>query len=207
MIQRQINDLIHGIGRSKLEQGQNWSVKQMESEKKKLEAELKRLHDAPKDNIINFEELGVDAIYLDEAHYYKNCAIFSKMRNVGGVGQSKAKKASDMLMKPQYIEEINGGEKGVVFATGTPISNSMTELFVMQRYLQNKALKSRGLKHFDSWAAQFGEVVSALELAPEGTGYRIKSRFAKLTNLPELIWLIGLIHHIIFVNLTKRHWI
>ncbi|WP_243141156.1 DUF6908 domain-containing protein [Alkaliphilus pronyensis] len=187
MIHKQINDLIHGIDQSKSEKGQNWSVKQMESEKKKLEVELKRLHDTPKDNVINFEELGVDAIYLDEAHYYKNCAVFSKMRNVGGVGQSKAKKASDMLMKTQYIQEVNGGEKGVVFATGTPISNSMTELFVMQRYLQNKELESRGLKHFDSWAAQFGEVVSALELAPEGTGYRIKNRFAKFTNLPELM--------------------
>ncbi len=187
MISQQMKELMHGIEQSKREQGQNWSVKQMEAEKKKLEVELKKLHDTPKDNVINFEELGVDAIYLDEAHYYKNCAVFSKMRNVGGVGQSKAKKASDMLMKTQYIQEINSGEKGVVFATGTPISNSMTELFVMQRYLQNKELESRGLKHFDSWAAQFGEVVSALELAPEGTGYRIKNRFAKFTNLPELM--------------------
>lgn len=187
MIQQQINDLIHGIDQSKSEKGQNWSVKQMEAEKKKLEVELKKLHDTPKDNVVNFEELGVDAIYLDEAHYYKNCAVFSKMRNVGGVNQSKAKKASDMLMKTQYIQEVNGGERGVVFATGTPISNSMTELYVMQRYLQNKELESRGLRHFDSWAAQFGEVVSALELAPEGTGYRIKNRFVKFTNLPELM--------------------
>lgn len=187
MINQQIKDLIHGIDQSKREKGQSWSVKQMEAEKKKLEVELKKLHDTPKDNVINFEELGVDAIYLDEAHYYKNCAVFSKMRNVGGVGQSKAKKASDMLMKIQYIQEINGGEKGVVFATGTPISNSMVELFVMQRYLQSKELESRGLKHFDSWASQFGEVVSALELSPEGTGYRIKNRFAKFTNLPELM--------------------
>jgi N12 class adenine-specific DNA methylase len=187
MINQQIKDLMHGIDQSKSEKGQNWSVKQMEAEKKKLEVELKKLHDTPKDNVINFEELGVDAIYLDEAHYYKNCAVFSKMRNVGGISQSKAKKASDMLMKTQYIQEVNGGEKGVVFATGTPIANSMTELFVMQRYLQNKELESRGLKHFDSWAAQFGEVVSALELAPEGTGYRIKNRFAKFTNLPELM--------------------
>lgn len=126
MIHKQINDLMHSISQSKTEKGQNWSVKQMEAEKKKLEVELKRLHDTPKDTVINFEELGVDAIFLDEAHYYKNCAVFSKMRNVGGVGQSKAKKASDMLMKTQYIQEINGGEKGVVFATGTPISNSMT---------------------------------------------------------------------------------
>ncbi|QUH32080.1 helicase [Vallitalea guaymasensis] len=187
MIQKQINELMHGIDQSKTKKGQNWSVKQMEAEKKKLDVELKKLHDTPKDNVINFEELGVDAIYLDEAHYYKNCAVFSKMRNVGGIGQSRAKKASDMLMKTQCIQELKGGEKGVVFATGTPISNSMTELYVMQRYLQNKELESRGLKHFDSWAAQFGEVVSALELAPEGTGYRIKNRFAKFTNLPELM--------------------
>ncbi|SKC77858.1 helicase-related protein [Maledivibacter halophilus] len=187
MIKQQINDLMEGIDQSKKERGQNWSIKQMEAEKKKLETELKKLHDTKKDQVINFEELGVDAIYLDEAHYYKNCAVFSKMRNVAGVGQSKAKKASDMLMKTQYIQEMNGGEKGVVFATGTPISNSITELFVMQRYLQSKELESRGLKHFDSWAAQFGEVVSALELSPEGTGYRIKNRFAKFTNLPELM--------------------
>jgi hypothetical protein len=159
----------------------------MEVQKKKLDVELEKLHDTKKDDVINFEELGVDAIFLDEAHYYKNLAVFTKMRGVGGIGGSRAKKASDMLMKVEYINEINGAERGVVFATGTPISNSMSELFVLQRYLQHQELKKRGLKHFDSWAAQFGEVVSSLELAPEGTGYRIKNRFAKFVNLPELM--------------------
>jgi N12 class adenine-specific DNA methylase len=187
MIRKEIDELMMGIEESKKESGQNWSIKQMEVQKKKLDVELEKLHDTKKDDVINFEELGVDAIYLDEAHYYKNLAVFTKMRGVGGIGGSRAKKASDMLMKVDYINEINGAERGVVFATGTPISNSMSELFVLQRYLQHQELKKRGLKHFDSWAAQFGEVVSSLELAPEGTGYRIKNRFAKFVNLPELM--------------------
>lgn len=158
----------------------------MERFKKGLENELNRLRDSKRDNIVVFEQLGVDALFVDEAHYYKNCAVFSKMRNVAGVSNSKAKKSTDMLMKCQYIQEINNG-RGVVFATGTPVSNSMTELFVMQRYLQNDELKQKGVENFDAWAANFGEVISSLELAPEGTGYRFKNRFAKFNNLPELM--------------------
>jgi N12 class adenine-specific DNA methylase len=186
MIKRQIQDISHSIEQVKKSNGQNWSIKQMEKLKLSLTAEMKRLHDSPKDDVINFEELGIDAMYVDEAHYFKNCAVFSKIRNVAGISNTRAKKASDMLMKTQYIQEINKG-RGVVFATGTPISNSMTEMYVMQRYLQNKELEERNIHHFDAWAAQFGEVISSLELAPEGTGYRYKSRFAKFTNLPELM--------------------
>lgn len=186
MIRRQINDISHSIEEIRKTNGQNFSIKQMEKLKLSLNAEMKRLHDSPKDDVINFEELGIDAMYVDEAHYFKNCAVFSKIRNVAGISNTRAKKASDMLMKTQYIQEINKG-RGVVFATGTPISNSMTEMYVMQRYLQNKELEQRSIHHFDAWAAQFGEVVSSLELAPEGTGYRYKSRFSKFTNLPELM--------------------
>jgi len=186
MIKRQIEDISFAIADAKRNNGENWSIKQMEKLKLSLSAEIKRLHDSPKDDVINFEELGIDALYVDEAHYFKNCAVFSKIRNVAGISNTRAKKASDMLMKTQYIQEINQG-RGVVFATGTPISNSMTEMYVMQRYLQNKELEERNIHHFDAWAAQFGEVVSSLELAPEGTGYRYKSRFSKFTNLPELM--------------------
>ena len=186
MIHRQINDISFAIADAKKSNGENWSIKQMEKLKLSLTAEIKRLHDSPKDDVINFEELGIDGLYVDEAHNFKNCAVFSKIRNVAGISNTRSKKAMDMLMKTQYIQEINHGS-GVVFATGTPISNSMTEMYVMQRYIQNKELESRNIHHFDAWAAQFGEVVSSLELAPEGTGYRYKSRFAKFTNLPELM--------------------
>ncbi len=186
MIHRQINDISAAIADAKRSNGENWSIKQMEKLKLSLTAEIKRLHDSPKDDVINFEELGVDCIYVDEAHYFKNCAVFSKIRNVAGIFNTRSKKSMDMLMKTQYIQEINQG-RGVIFATGTPISNSMSEMYVMQRYIQNKELEARGIHHFDAWAAQFGEVVSSLELAPEGTGYRYKSRFAKFTNLPELM--------------------
>lgn len=186
MIREQIDQTENAIASIKNENGEQWSVKQMERFKKGLEAELNKLRDSKRDNVIEFEQLGVDALFVDEAHYYKNCAVFSKMRNVAGVSTSKAKKSTDMLMKCQYIQEINHG-RGVVFATGTPVSNSMTELFVMQRYLQNDELKQKGLENFDAWAANFGEVVSSLELAPEGTGYRFKNRFAKFNNLPELM--------------------
>ncbi len=186
MIRDQIEQITYSID-SKRQNGENWSIKQMEKFKKGLEADLKTLNDASKkDDLINFEDLGVDALYVDEAHYYKNCAVFSKMRNIAGISNTRAKKSSDMLMKTQYINEINNG-KGIVFATGTPISNSMTELFVMQRYLQNNILQEKGIQHFDAWAANFGEVVSSLELAPEGKGYRFKNRFAKFVNLPELM--------------------
>lgn len=187
MINDQIDEITHSINEAKSLRGENWSIKQMEKFKKSLETELKKLNDdSRKDDLINFEELGIDALFVDEAHYYKNCAVFSKMRNVAGISNTAAKKSSDMLMKCQYIQEINNG-KGIVFATGTPISNSMTEMYVMQRYLQPNTLKERGINHFDEWAANFGEVVSSLELAPEGTGYRIRNRFSKFTNLPELM--------------------
>ena len=187
MINDQIDEITHSINEAKFSRGENWSIKQMEKFKKSLETELKKLNDASrKDDLINFEELGIDALFVDEAHYYKNCAVFSKMRNVAGISNTAAKKSSDMLMKCQYIQEINNG-KGIVFATGTPISNSMTEMYVMQRYLQPNTLKERGINHFDEWAANFGEVVSSLELTPEGTGYRIRNRFSKFTNLPELM--------------------
>jgi len=183
----QISEITYAIREAKQQRGENWNIKQMEKFKKNLEAELKRLMDeSRKDDVIDFEQLGIDCMFVDEAHYYKNCAVFSKMRNVAGISNTRAKKSMDMLMKCQYINEINGG-RGVVFATGTPISNSMTEMFVMQRYLQNHELHMRNLHHFDAWAAMFGEVVSSLELAPEGNGYRFRSRFAKFNNLPELM--------------------
>lgn len=187
MLNNQIEELALAIGEAKKSRGERWSVKQFESQKKKLEEQLKKLTDSRrKDDLINFEELGVDTLFVDEAHNYKNCATFSKMRNVAGISNTAAKKSSDMLMKIQYIQEINKG-RGVVFATGTPISNSMSEMYVMQRYLQPDTLKSKGIRHFDEWASNFGEVVSSLELAPEGTGYRIRNRFSKFTNLPELM--------------------
>ena len=186
LLYKQIDEITESIKGIKNEQGQNWSIKQMEKFKKNLETQLEKLLDSEKDNIINFEELGVDSLFVDEAHYYKNCATFSKMRNVAGISNASAKKSQDLLMKIGYIQEINDG-KGIVFATGTPISNSMAEMFVMQRYLQPDTLRDRGITHFDEWASNFGEVISSLELAPEGTGYRIRNRFSKFTNLPELM--------------------
>jgi N12 class adenine-specific DNA methylase len=186
MLKDQIHQITFAIEDTKRQNGERWSIKQMEKFKKSLETELKKLTDTVKDDVINFEELGIDCMFVDEAHAYKNCAVFSKMRNVSGISSARAKKATDMLMKCQYIQEVNEG-RGVIFATGTPISNSMTEMFVMMRYLQNHELRKRGIHIFDSWAAMFGEVVTSLELAPEGSGYRMKSRFAKFNNLPELM--------------------
>ncbi|WP_049785859.1 DEAD/DEAH box helicase family protein [Clostridium cellulovorans] len=189
MLNDQINQMTYAIEETKRERGENWSIKQMERFKKSLETDLKSLLDeSRKDDVINFEELGIDCLFVDEAHSYKNCATFSKMRNVAGISNTRAKKSSDMLMKCQYIQELNEG-RGVIFATGTPLSNSMVEMYVMQRYLQNHQLEKRGIHHFDAWAANFGEVVSSLELAPEGSGYRFRSRFSKFTNLPELMTL------------------
>ena len=141
---------------------------------------------ADKDDVVTFEELGVDRLFVDEAHYYKNLAAFTKMRNVGGISQTEAQKSSDLYMKCRYLDEITGG-KGIIFATGTPISNLMVEMYTMQKYLQYNTLKSNGLLHFDAWASTFGETVTAIELSPEGTGYRAKTRFAKFYNLPELM--------------------
>ncbi len=186
MLQQQIENIINGIAEAKKERGSNWSIKQLEGQKAKLENTLEKLLDSPKDKILTFEELGVDALYVDEAHEYKNCTLYTKMRGIAGISTNSAKKSVDMLMKTQYINEINGG-RGVVFATGTPVSNSLVELFVMQRYLQSQKLEELGLTHLDNWISQFAEVTTAMELAPEGTGFQIKNRLSKYTNIPELM--------------------
>ena len=187
MLNEQIDEISYAIDEMKERNGERWTVKQMESQKKKLEEQLKSLSDeSRKDDLITFEELGVDSIMVDEAHNFKNLAIFSKMNNVSGISSSGAKKSTDMQLKCQYLSEINDG-RGIVFATGTPISNTMCEMYVMQLYLQKAALEEMGIYHFDSWAANFGEVTTALELTVEGSGFRIKSRFNKFTNLPELM--------------------
>ena len=186
VIQDQIDEIITAIREAKAEQAEKWSVKRMEATKLNLEAKLKRLNDKPKDDTVTFEELGVDRLFVDEAHYYKNLFMHTKMRNVAGISQTEAQKSSDMFGKCRYMDEITGG-KGVTFATGTPISNSMVELYTMMRYLQFDMLAERGLRHFDSWAASFGEKVTAVELKPEGTGFRAKTRFARFFNLPELM--------------------
>ncbi len=186
-LQKQVDEIIGAVSVMREEQGENFTIKQMEKMKESLTTQIKELtDDTAKDDLITFESLGIDYMFVDEAHYYKNCAVFSKMNNVAGISQTRAKKSTDMLMKCKYMQEINDG-KGVVFATGTPISNSMTEMFVMQRYLDPRELDKRDMQHFDAWAAQYGEVVTALELAPEGTGYRYRTRFAKFKNLPELL--------------------
>ncbi|WP_330578769.1 DEAD/DEAH box helicase family protein [Candidatus Galacturonibacter soehngenii] len=187
MINDQIDELSYAIDELKAKNGERWTVKQMESQKKKLEEQLKSLADeSRKDDLISFEELGIDSVMVDEAHHFKNLAIFSKMNDVSGISSSGAKKATDMQLKCQYLTEINVG-RGIVFATGTPLSNSMCELYVMQLYLQKEALERMGIHHFDAWAANFGEVTTALELTVEGSGFRFKSRFNKFTNLPELM--------------------
>ena len=186
-IQDQIHDIVSFIEENKYSESQKFSVKQLEKTKKKLQVRLEKLNDDfKKDDVITFEELGVDKLFVDEAHNYKNLFLFTKMRNVAGIGQSEAFKSSDMFMKCRYMDEMTNG-KGVVFATGTPISNSMTELYTMQRYLQYDELKERGLEHFDAWASTFGETENSFELSPEGTGYRQKTRFSKFYNLPELM--------------------
>ena len=187
MIERQIEEIEMAIEATKAEKGERYTIKQMEKTKKSLNARLSRLNDASKkDNVVTFEQLGVDRLFVDESHSYKNLFLYTKMRNVAGIAQSEAQKSSDMFAKCQYMDELTGG-KGITFATGTPISNSMTELYTNMRYLQNNTLKKLGLGNFDSWAATFGETQTAIELAPEGTGYRAKTRFAKFFNLPELI--------------------
>lgn len=186
-IQRQINEITNELSRAKEENGERYSIKQMEKTKKALETRLEKLNDSSrKDDVVTFEELGVDRLFVDEAHSYKNLFLYTKMRNVAGIAQTEAQKSSDMFAKCQYMDEITGA-RGVTFATGTPISNSMTELYTMMRYLQYNTLQKLGLGHFDSWASSFGETVTAIELSPEGTGYRAKTRFARFFNLPELI--------------------
>ena len=187
MIERQITEIEMAIEAVKAEKGERYTIKQMEKTKKSLNARLSRLNDTSrKDNVVTFEQLGVDRLFVDESHNYKNLFLYTKMRNVAGIAQTEAQKSSDMFAKCQYMDELTGG-KGITFATGTPISNSMTELYTNMRYLQYSTLQKLGLGNFDSWAATFGETQTAIELAPEGTGYRAKTRFAKFFNLPELI--------------------
>ena len=187
MIERQITEIEMAIEAVKAEKGERYTIKQMEKTKKSLSARLSRLNDTSrKDNVVTFEQLGVDRLFVDESHNYKNLFLYTKMRNVTGIAQTEAQKSSDMFAKCQYMDELTGG-KGITFATGTPISNSMTELYTNMRYLQYSTLQKLGLGNFDSWAATFGETQTAIELAPEGTGYRAKTRFAKFFNLPELI--------------------
>ena len=186
-IDQQIQEITDGIEALKSEQGGRWSVKQMEASKKSLEARLEKLLAShKKDDVITFEELGVDRLFVDEAHSYKNLYLYTKMQNVAGISQTEAQKSSDMFMKCRYMDELTGG-KGIIFATGTPVSNSMTELYTMQRYLQLGKLQSMGLQNFDAWASTFGETTTSLELAPEGTGFRAKTRFSRFFNLPELM--------------------
>lgn len=186
-LEEQISDITKGIASEKSNRGENYTIKQMEKTRKSLETRLEKLHkEERKDGVVTFEELGVDKLFVDEAHNYKNLFLYTKMRNVGGIAQTEAQKSSDLFMKCRYLDEITGG-KGSVFATGTPVSNSMAELYTMQRYLQYSGLKENSLEHFDNWASTFGETVTAIELAPEGTGYRAKTRFAKFHNLPELM--------------------
>ena len=187
ILEKQMEEIIQGISELKFNRGDRFSVKQLEKTKKSIKTKLDKLNDhTHKDDAVTFEELGVDRVFIDEAHYYKNLAAFSKMRNVGGISQTEAMKSSDLYMKCRYLDEITNG-KGIIFATGTPISNSMVEMYTMQKYLQYNALSRNSLLHFDSWASTFGETVTAIELAPEGTGYRAKTRFSRFYNLPELM--------------------
>ncbi len=186
-LQSQIDDIESGIKAVRFSEGGRFMVKQLVKTRMKIQTKLRKLNDTRrKDNVINFEELGVDRLFIDESHFYKNLYLYTKMKNVGGIAQTEAQKSSDLFMKCRYLDEITGG-RGIVFATGTPISNSMVELYSVQRYLQYDTLEQKGLQHFDAWASTFGETVTALELAPEGTGYRAKTRFAKFNNLPELM--------------------
>ena len=187
ILEQQMEDVMMGIREAKSEKAENFTIKQMEKTRKGLQNKLDKLNDqSRKDDVVTFEELGVDRIFIDESHYFKNLFLYTKMRNVGGIAQTEAQKSSDLFMKCRYLDEITGG-RGIVFATGTPISNSMVELYTIQRYLQMNALQEQGLQHFDAWAANYGETVTAIELSPEGTGYRAKTRFAKFYNLPELM--------------------
>ena len=187
ILEQQIDEVMVGIAQAKRDRAENFTVKQMEKTRKSLQAKLEKLNDQTrKDDLVTFEELGVDRIFVDEAHYYKNLAAYSKMRNVGGISQTEAQKSSDLYMKCRYLDEITGG-RGIIFATGTPISNSMVEMYTMQKYLQYNTLKENDLLHFDAWASNFGETVTAIELAPEGSGYRAKTRFSRFYNLPELM--------------------
>ena len=186
-LMRQLDDIERGIDDVQASHGEQFTVKQLMKTRKAIKAKLDKLNDTKrKDSVINFEELGIDRLFIDESHFYKNLYLYTKMRNVGGIAQTEAQKSSDLFMKCRYLDEITGS-RGVIFATGTPISNSMVEMYSVQRYLQYDTLARNGLQHFDSWASTFGETVTALELSPEGTNYRAKTRFAKFYNLPELM--------------------
>ena len=187
ILEQQLEEITGGIAELKRNRGENFSIKQLEKSKKSIKQKLDKLNDqTKKDDVVTFEELGVDRLFVDESHYYKNLYLYTKMRNVGGIAQTEAQKSSDLFMKCRYLDEITGG-RGTIFATGTPISNSMVELYTIQRYLQYNTLVKNGLQHFDAWASTFGETITAVELTPEGTGYRAKTRFAKFYNLPELM--------------------
>jgi len=187
VLQGQLDEIVDGIAEAKSARAERFTVKQLEKTKKQIKLKLEKLNDqSRKDDVVTFEELGVDRLFVDEAHFYKNLFLFTKMRNVAGLAQTEAQKSADLFMKCRYLDELTGG-RGIVFATGTPISNSMTEMYTMQRYLQYETLRSQGLTHFDAWASTFGETITSIELAPEGTGYRAKTRFARFYNLPELI--------------------
>lgn len=187
ILEQQVDEIMAGIAELRSNRGDRFSIKQLERSKKSVLAKIEKLNDqSRKDDLVTFEELGVDRLFIDEAHYYKNLAAFTKMRNVGGISQTEAMKSSDLYMKCRYLDELTGGH-GVIFATGTPISNTMVEMYTMQKYLQYDMLRRNDLIHFDAWASTFGETVTAIELAPEGTGYRAKTRFARFYNLPELM--------------------
>ena len=203
ILEQQIDEIMMGISEAKREKAENFTIKQMMKTQKGLQAKIDKLNDqSRKDDVVTFEELGVDRIFIDESHYFKNLFLYTKMRNVGGIAQTEAQKSSDLFMKCRYLDEITGG-RGIVFATGTPISNSMVELYTIQRYLQMSALEEQGLQHFDSWAANYGETVTAIELSPEGTGYRAKTRFAKFYNLPELMSLFKNVADIQIADMLK----
>ncbi|HRS66966.1 MAG TPA: helicase, partial [Spirochaetia bacterium] len=187
LLEEQIDEITNGIRELKEERGERFAIKQLEKTKKTLKLKLDKLNDTSrKDDVVTFEELGVDRLFVDEADFYKNLFLYTKMRNVAGLSQTEAQKSSDLFMKCRYLDELTEG-RGIIFATGTPISNSITEMYTMQRYLQYETLRKNGLQHFDCWASTFGETVTAIELAPEGTGYRAKTRFARFYNLPELM--------------------
>ena len=184
LLQEQIEEITQGIQELKFMRGEQFSIKQMERTRKQLEGRLRKLQaEERKDDVVTFEELGVDRLFVDEAHAYKNLFLTTKMRNVAGLSTSEAQKSTDMFLKCRYMDELTGG-RGVIFATGTPISNSMTEMYTMQRYLQYGTLQRNNMTHFDAWASTFGETTTAIELAPEGTGYRARTRFSKFFNLP-----------------------
>ncbi len=203
MLERQIDDIVAGISEEKRKGGNSFTVKQLERSRKSVQVKLEKLNDqSRKDDVVTFEELGVDRLFVDEAHIYKNLAVVTKMQNVSGISQTESQRASDMFLKCQYLDEITDS-RGVIFATGTPISNTMVEMYTMQRYLQYKTLEYYGLSQFDAWAANFGETVTAIELSPEGTGYRTKTRFARFYNLPELIYLFRMVADIQTADMLK----